>query len=982
MPEWNAKANELFLQAAEIESAPERQAFLDIACGGDADLRRLVDGLLADMERAGSFMERSVGNRGTISYRPADESVGAIIAGKYKLIQELGQGGMGAVWLARQIEPVKRNVAIKFIKPGMDSRQVLARFEAERQALAMMEHPNIAKVLDGGLTQDHRPFFVMDLVKGVPITEYCDARKLTPNERLELFVPVCQAIQHAHQKGIIHRDIKPSNVLIAMYDDKPVPKVIDFGIAKATGGTLTEETIVSRVDALIGTAQYMSPEQAKLNNLDIDTRSDIYSLGVLLYELLTGAPPITREELEKNGLLEILRVIREEEPSKPSTKLSSCDTLPSLAANRSTEPGKLTKLLRSEIDWIVMKALEKDRARRYETAYGFAADILRYLSGEPVNAHPPSAGYRFKKFLRKHRGPAITASLVFFALLVGMAGTTWGLIEARQAKKRESERAVGEHKAKVAAVEAQRNAEAAADAERLAKERESAERARAEKAYARTADVLDAMVSEVTGDSLATQKTITVEQKKFLTEVLTYYQEFAAAKADDEKTRRRTAGAAYRVGNINYRLGRKEESAAAHRRALEAFAALSAEFPADATYRRNLATCHNSLGLLLSELGKRPEAEEQYRKGLAIQEKLAVEFPAVPDCRQDLARSHNNLGNLLADLGKRPLAEEQYRKALAIQEKLAAEFPAVPDYRQELAVSHNNLGNQLTRVGKRPEAEEQYRKALAIQEKLAAEFPAIPAYRHQLAVSNNNLSNLLYDLGKRPQAEEQYRKAMAIQEKLAAEFRAIPAYRQELAMSHNNLGNLLRGLGKRPEAEEQYRKALAIQEKLAADFPAVPDYRRSAAANHNNLGILLANLGQRLEAEEQFRKGLAIQEKLATEFPAVPAYSDELAWSHNHLGVLLRDLGKHPEAEEQYRKALAIQEKLSAEFPAVPVYREGVAANHNNLGTLLSELGKRPQAEEHYRRPWPSRRNWRPSSPPSPRTASRSAAVIATSVDW
>jgi WD40 repeat protein len=325
-------------------------------------------------------------------------------------------------------------VAIKLIKAGMDSRQVIARFEAERQALALMDHANIARVLEAGTTGTGRPYFVMDLVKGVAITKYCDEHRLTPRQRLDLFVPVCQAVQHAHQKGVIHRDLKPSNVLVALYDGRPVPKVIDFGVAKAAGQSLTDKTLVTGFGNIVGTLEYMSPEQAEVNQLDIDTRSDIYSLGVLLYELLAGSPPFTRKDLEKAGMLEMLRVIREQEPSKPSTRLSTAEGLPTLAANRGTEPAKLTKLVRRELDWIVMKALEKDRRRRYETASAFAADVQHYLDDEPVAACPPSAAYRLRKFARRHRVALVTSALVAAALVLGTAVSVWQAVRATRAE--------------------------------------------------------------------------------------------------------------------------------------------------------------------------------------------------------------------------------------------------------------------------------------------------------------------------------------------------------------------------------------------------------------------------------------------------------------------------------------------------------------------------------------------------------------------
>jgi tRNA A-37 threonylcarbamoyl transferase component Bud32 len=333
-------------------------------------------------------------------------AAGTVIAGRYTLQEKIGEGGMGEVWVAKQTEPVKRKVALKLIKPGMDSRAVLARFDRERQALAMMDHPNIAKVLDGGLTPNGQPFFVMELVNGLPLTKFCDEARLTPRERLELFVPICQAIQHAHQKGIVHRDLKPANILVTLIDAKPVPKVIDFGVAKATGGKLIDESLSTQFGAVIGTLEYMSPEQAGFSGIDIDTRADIYSLGVILYELLTGLRPIDAKRLEKAALTEMVRIIQEEEPSKPSTRLSTDESLPSLAARRQTEPRRLMGMLRGDLDWVVMKCLEKQRERRYETANSLARDVQRYLDGDAVEACPPSVSYRLRKFARKHRAGA------------------------------------------------------------------------------------------------------------------------------------------------------------------------------------------------------------------------------------------------------------------------------------------------------------------------------------------------------------------------------------------------------------------------------------------------------------------------------------------------------------------------------------------------------------------------------------------------
>jgi WD40 repeat protein/serine/threonine protein kinase len=406
----------IFCTAIELASPEARAAFLEQTCAGDAELKRRVEKLLKAHFGAGSFLEsRPAALAATIDISgepPIGEKLGTQI-GPYKLLQQIGEGGMGTVYMAEQTQPVQRKVALKVIKAGMDSRQVIARFEAERQALEMMDHANIARVLDAGATEAGRPYFVMELVHGVPITRYCDDNHLTPRQRLELFVPVCRAIQHAHQKGIIHRDIKPSNVMITLYDGKPVPKVIDFGVAKATEQKLTERTLFTQYGTMVGTLEYMSPEQAELSALGVDTRSDIYSLGVLLYELLTGSTPLSPKRVREAEYVEILRMIKEDEPPRPSTRLSdSGEALASISAQRHMDPAKLTKLVRGELDWIVMKALEKDRNRRYETVSAFAADVQRYLNDEAVQACPPSVWYRFRKFARRNKAALATAAVV------------------------------------------------------------------------------------------------------------------------------------------------------------------------------------------------------------------------------------------------------------------------------------------------------------------------------------------------------------------------------------------------------------------------------------------------------------------------------------------------------------------------------------------------------------------------------------------
>jgi serine/threonine protein kinase/tetratricopeptide (TPR) repeat protein len=457
------REREIFIAALQRDDPKERRAFLEGACGADAGLWDRVQALLGALDRAGSFLQEPaadrdataalVASRGNgperIASSPA-EGPGTVI-GPYKLREQIGEGGMGVVYVAEQAQPVRRKVALKIIKPGMDTRQVIARFEAERQALALMDHPHIARVYDagatsppceGGVTGGGRPYFVMELVRGIPITDYCDREKLSIPERLELFVQVCRAVQHAHQKGIIHRDLKPSNILVTVIDGAAVPKVIDFGVAKATGASLTDRTIYTAFQQFVGTPLYMSPEQADLAGLDVDTRSDIYSLGVLLYELLTGTTPFDQDTFRTAAFDEVRRIIREQEPPKPSTRLSSLGaTRATVSANRQADAHHLNRTVRGELDWIVMKALEKDRRRRYETANDFAADVMRYLTHQPVEACPPSPWYRFGKLARRNRGVLATVALVALALAAGSAVSVWQAIKAREAAADASQRA-------------------------------------------------------------------------------------------------------------------------------------------------------------------------------------------------------------------------------------------------------------------------------------------------------------------------------------------------------------------------------------------------------------------------------------------------------------------------------------------------------------------------------------------------------------
>ncbi|MEX2559532.1 MAG: protein kinase, partial [Pirellulales bacterium] len=702
---------EIFAAALEQPSPHERRAFLDRACQGDVHLRAQVEALLAAHDHPDSFLEPpAAGVAGTVDVPPLQEKPGTLI-GPYKLLQVIGEGGMGVVFMAEQTQPVQRKVALKVIKPGMDSRQVIARFEAERQALAMMDHVNIARVFDAGATDAGRPYFVMELVHGAPITQYCDDNHLTPRERLELFVPVCQAIQHAHQKGIIHRDIKPSNVMITLYDGKPVPKVIDFGVAKATEQKLTERTLFTQYGTMVGTLEYMSPEQAEMSALGIDTRSDIYSLGVLLYELLTGSTPLSHKRVKEVAYAEILRMIKEEEPPKPSTRLSdSGEALASISANRHTEPAKLTKLVRGELDWIVMKTLEKDRNRRYETASGFAADVQRYLNDEPVQACPPSATYRLKKFLRRNKEAVLAAAVVVLALVAGIIGTTWGMIRAADAEAS----AVQEAEQKELALNDKIKALAAAKtSEQDAKSKEALAKEARKEAVESLKDAraaVDQLLTRV-AHRVANVPQMEPLRRDLLQDALKFHQKFLQKKSDDPEIRLETAVAYWQMAAIHHQLGQSAEAEVGYSKAIAMFKELDAEAPLEPRIRRELISIHLEFSWVLGHLGKREEIEKNVRRAVQIAEDLVKDFPKDPHYRLHLANACNYLWGHMAQT--RP---EEAEKILTRNLTLTNEPRVIAD-------TYHGLGYLAAAQGRNAEAEKLNREALKHVEKFASEQP-------------------------------------------------------------------------------------------------------------------------------------------------------------------------------------------------------------------------------------------------------------------
>jgi eukaryotic-like serine/threonine-protein kinase len=916
--------SEIFAAATRL-SGEARREFVHQACGGNDELRRDIEALLSAHDQSFGIVPE-VPDRAPISTRIMPELVepGTIIAGRYKLLEPIGEGGMGTVWVAEQKEPVRRKVAVKLIKAGMDSRAVLARFDAERQALAVMDHTHIARVFDGGVTEQGRPYFVMELVKGVPLTDYCDQVQMELRERLELFSQVCSAVQHAHQKGIIHRDLKPSNILVTEYDGKPVCKVIDFGLAKAIHGahTLTDASLHTAFGAVVGTPLYMAPEQLVASALDVDTRADLYSLGVVLYELLTGSTPIERERLKKAALEEIMRIVREEEPAIPSHRLSSSDTLPSVAARRHIEPARLTRLVRGDLDWIVMKSLEKDRNRRYETANGLSMDIQRFLAGEAVLAAPPSRIYRFRKFIRKHRGPVLAATLLGLSLIGGMMGTSWGFYRA-------SESAKAERRAKDDAENRRIEAETARQAAELQQTRAEAREQEAIDAVRRFGDAVS------NNPELKDHPSLESLRKELLKEPLAFFQSLRSRLEADASTTpeslARLARAGFDLARLTHEIGDKQYALQAYQHSLAIDEKLARDNPTVTQYQSDLAASHQNIGVLLGETGKLTEALQAYEQALAIQERLAREHPTVTEFQIALARSHNSVGATLDASGKPTEALQAYEQALAIRERLVREHPMVTQFQSELTDSHQNIGLLLSETGKPAEAFRAYEQALKIRERLAREHPTMTQFQSDLANCHNNIGALLVATGKPAEALHAFGQALTIRERLAGEHSSVTEYWSRLADSYNNIGTVLSATGKLAEALQAYERGLAIYDRLTREHPAVTEFHRRLAASHFNIGKLLSETGKPAEALHACEQALEIYERLAGEQPEMPMYQSNAGATLNNIAMIDLQSGRFGDARDRLRKAIEFQKRALAININHPTYRQFLKNHYNNL---------------------------------------------------
>jgi serine/threonine protein kinase/tetratricopeptide (TPR) repeat protein len=903
----------LFAAALGKASPAERLAFLAEACGGDADLRARVEALLQAHDHPDSFLQAPVlaAPSATVD-EPIRERPGTVI-GHYKLLEQIGEGGFGIVFLAEQQQPVRRKVALKILKPGMDSRPVIARFEAERQALALMDHQNIAKVLDGGETANGRPYFVMELVRGIPITDYCDQNQLTPRERLELFVCVCQAVQHAHQKGIIHRDIKPSNVLVTLQDGMPLGKVIDFGIAKALGQQLTDKTLFTGFAQMIGTPLYMSPEQAALSNVDVDTRSDIYSLGVLLYELLTGTTPFSKERLRQADFDEMRRIIREEEPPKPSTRVTTlAKAATTVTAQRKSDPRRLSQFLRGDLDWIVMKALAKDRNQRYATAKELADDVERFLDDRPVQARPPTLGDRLRKWARRHKALVRAgAALVGLAVVALAVGTV-----LLNAKNQELARANSQ-------------------------EREA--RAQGDTNFELAKEGINAFLNGVTEDrDLQIRGDFHLLRKRLLASAVPFLEKLVQQKPGDDRLEAQRAWAFGRLGFVRQQTGATEQGLADLEQMRAILERLAGDHPAEGAHRRDLAQAHTNRGAFLHELNRHEEALAAFGQAQALWDGLAA-----PVQDPEMAMYRINRGNVLQDLGRYEEAVADYQAALAVLDQVMADSPR---HRREQAVTRNNLANALRHLRRREEALVALSRAVQIQEELLAEAPDDPGYGVDRAATRISLGKLLQELNRPDEALATFEKVLDSMERLAAKFPTVPRPRQYQAMTYNAVVYLLSQQRQFDEALASSQKGLVVQEKLVADFPKVPQFRSELATAYMNRGAQLAQLGRLDEARAPYEKALALHEALAKDFPKVPDYAVNLGGSYCNMGAVLSEVGRPEEALTWLAKAIATLGELPTREPGPPTARQFLCNSLVARAQALDKLQRYPEALQDWDR--------------------------------
>jgi len=848
---------DLFAAALAIAGPAERAAYLDRECAADPVLRERLGRLLDAHGRAESPLDPSGSERtltpgdpsATADYTGA-EATGTIIAGKYKLLQQIGEGGMGTVWMADQTEPVKRRVAVKLIRVDRgNSATILARFEAERQAIALMDHPHIAKLLDAGTTGEPggastgSPFFVMELVKGIPLTEYCDRHKLSVPQRLGLFQQICSAVQHAHQKGIIHRDIKPSNILVENHDGKPVPKVIDFGLAKATNGMqLTENTLFTGFGTVMGTPLYMAPEQATFNAVDVDTRADIYALGVILYELLTGTTPLTRDTIKKAALDDMLKLIREQEAPTPSSRLSSAENKPSVAANRQLEPAKLGRYVKGELDWIVLKALSKERDRRYETANGFAADIGRFLNHEPVTAGPVSARYRIRKFVRRNRGQVIAAGLVLSALVLGVVGTTLGLLEAR----RQTGIAQGEVEEKEKARVAEAEQRAAANAEKR-KAQDSEEKAM---------DTFRESTNDGIEQLIGTKRELGPMEKDYVTRTLERWKAFAARSGDDERSSAIRGEAHSRIGSLWYQLGRSDEAKKELQTAREIYVRLVDAYPATLIYQVQLASVLHDLAISIGNEGNLESEFALLDVSGRLAQKLVEDNPNLPVLRIQLASNHNSLGTRYSRSKRYPEARREHELARDLLLKLVAAEPAAPRYRSHLASTRDSLATVLGLLKEHDLAGREFAAAIALQDELVKALPYVPEFTFELAQTENNFGAWESNRGRLEEGRHHIEAALGLLKQLCDFFPAVVYYKVTFVLSCGNLGAAIRDTGKPEEALSWHDIAIRTISKVYEKDRNEPDARDLLGRSYGGRAITLRLLGKFAESANDWDKSI------------------------------------------------------------------------------------------------------------------------------